>query len=287
MKKLSSLILVVLIAVSVSACVSKESSTQSITQSSTPPEYPTASESSNSFTTSQIAVDKEDIIKAIEKVEKYEFTAQYSTIPEGDTQVTSRGGFDYSKEEAFWEIISKSGNFVTYSNETVWNDSIYYSSLVKQDSKVVQKGEVTSTIEEYFEKVLKGRTEIATPEEFKQWLFKGPDPTRNPLYYVRDILINASSVTAVKEGDSYIVTFTFTKEERTSINSVQKVIAIQGTGKLWLQDNLPTRGEIEITRTTSYVGLEESPTTLNAKIKFEIIYRYQPPEWVTGLLDDF
>lgn len=77
-----------------------------------------------------------------------------------------------------------------------------------------------------------------------------------------------------------LVTFTFTKEERASINSVQKVIMIQGTGKLWLQNNLPTKGEIEITRTTSYEGLEESTTTSNARIEFEIAYTYQPPEWV-------
>jgi len=276
MKRLFSLILVILVAVSTSACVSKESSTQSTTQASTPP----TSESSNSFTTTQIKIDRADIINAIEKVEKYGFTVQYSTIPEGNTQITSRGGFDYSKGEAFWEIISKSGDFVTYSNETVWDDSVYYSALVKQDNEIVQKGEVTSTIEDYFEKVLKGHTEIATPEEFRQWLFKGPDPVRNPLYYVRDILTNANSVTAIKEGSNYVVTFTFTKEERASINSVQKVIVTQGTGKLWLRNNLPTKGEIEITRTTSYEGLEESTTTSNARIEFEIAYTYQPPEWV-------
>lgn len=276
MKRLFSLILVILVALSTSACVSKESSTHSTTRASTPP----TSESSNSFTTTQIKIDRADIINAIEKVEKYGFTVQYSTIPEGNTQITSRGGFDYSKGEAFWEIISKSGNFVTYSNETVWDDSVYYSALVKQDNEIVQKGEVTSTIEDYFEKVLKGHTEIATPEEFRQWLFKGPDPVRNPLYYVRDILTNANSVTAIKEGSNYVVTFTFTKEERASINSVQKVIVTQGTGKLWLRNNLPTKGEIEITRTTSYEGLEESTTTSNARIEFEIAYTYQSPGWV-------
>ncbi|WP_087037897.1 hypothetical protein [Thermococcus litoralis] len=276
MKRLFSMILVILVAVSTSACVSKESSTQSTTQASTPP----TNKSSDSLTTTQIKIDRVDIINAIEKVEKYGFTVQYSTIPEGNTQITSRGGFDYSKGDAFWEIISKGGNFVTYSNETVWDDSVYYSALVKQDNEIVQKGEVTSTIEDYFEKVLKGHTEIATPEEFRQWLFKGPDPVRNPLYYVRDILTNANSVTAIKEGSNYVVTFTFTKEERTRINSVQKVIVTQGTGKLWLQNNLPTKGEIEITRTTSYEGLEESTTTSNARIEFEIAYTYQPPEWV-------
>ncbi|MCO6041169.1 hypothetical protein [Thermococcus alcaliphilus] len=290
MKKFLALMLVLLISVSISACVSKESSTSptstpstSTTQQSTSETSGTSSvpsETTATQTQTTTTINKADIINAIEKVEKYGFTVKYSTILEGNTQITSRGGFDYSKGEAFWEIISKSGDFITYSNETVWDDSVYYSALVKQDNEIVQKGEVTSTIEDYFEKVLKGHTEIATPEEFRQWLFKGPDPIRNPLYYVRDLLTNANSVTTIKEGSNYVVTFTFTKEERTSINSVQKVIVTQGTGRLWLQNNLPTKGEIEITRTTSYEGLEESTTTSNARIEFEIAYTYQSPEWV-------
>ncbi len=289
-RRFISLILILIIAVSVSACVSKESSMPSTSSSSastsltTGESTSTPSTSSETTTTQTININKADIIEAIEKVEKYEFAAQYSTIPESDIQITSKGGFDYSKEEVFWEIISKSGDFVTYSNETVWDDSIYYSALVKQNNKIVQKGEVTLTIDEYFEKVLKGRTETATPEEFKQQLFEGPDPTRNPIYYIRDILSNADSFTASQEGDNYVLTFTFTKEEQITLNSVQKVVKIQGTGKLWIRkDNLPIKGEIEITKTTSYAGLEESATTLNAEITFEIMYEYQPPEWVTKI----
>ncbi|HII66689.1 MULTISPECIES: hypothetical protein [Thermococcus] len=290
MKRFISLILILIIAVSVSACVSKESSTPSTSPppASTPvtidESTSTSSTSSETTTTETTSINKADIIETIEKVEKYEFAAQYSAIPEKDIQVTSKGGFDYSKEEAFWEIISKSGDFVTYSNETVWDDSIYYSALVKQNNRVVQKGEATLTLDEYLEKVLKGRTEIATSEKFKQQLFKGPDPTRNPLYYIRDILSNADSFTASQEGDNYLLTFTFTKEEQITLNSVQKVVKIQGTGKLWIRgDKLPIKGEIEITKATSYAGLEESTTTSNAEITFEIMYEYQPPEWVTKI----
>ncbi|ACS90002.1 MAG: Uncharacterized protein XD54_0159 [Thermococcus sibiricus] len=289
-KRFISLILILIIAVSVSACVSKESSTPSTSPppASTPvtidESTSTSSTSSETTTTETTSINKADIIETIEKVEKYEFAAQYSAIPEKDIQVTSKGGFDYSKEEAFWEIISKSGDFVTYSNETVWDDSIYYSALVKQNNRVVQKGEATLTLDEYLEKVLKGRTEIATSEKFKQQLFKGPDPTRNPLYYIRDILSNADSFTASQEGDNYLLTFTFTKEEQITLNSVQKVVKIQGTGKLWIRgDKLPIKGEIEITKATSYAGLEESTTTSNAEITFEIMYEYQPPEWVTKI----
>lgn len=223
-KRFISLILILIIAINVSACVSKESSTPSTNQLTTDESTSTPSTSSETTTTQTISINKADIIEAIEKVEKYEFAAQYSTIPESDIQITSKGGFDYSKEEAFWEIISKSGDFVTYSNETVWDDSIYYSALVKQNNKIVQKGEVTLTIDEYFEKVLKGRTETATPEEFKQQLFEGPDPTRNPIYYIRDILSNADSFTARQKEDNYVLTFTFTKEEQITLNSVQKVV---------------------------------------------------------------
>lgn len=291
MRKFFSLILVFLIIISLSGCISKETLSPSKSKTPTSTTQPTISESSTSTspetTTTEAmmpTLNKEDLINAIESVEKYQFTAEYSTIPKRDTQINSKGGFDFTKEEAFWEITSLSGDLVAYSNEVVWGNSIYYSVTVEQDNKIVQQESTSMTIETYFKQVLQGRTEIKTVEEFKQWLFKGADPTRNSLYYIHDLLSNADSFEVSKEGSNYIVTFTFTKEEMVNLDSIEKHIKTEGTGKLWLEDNLPIKGEIKIKRTTSYTGLD-STTTTEAIVKFELSYRYERPEWVKKIVE--
>lgn len=289
MRKVFSLILVALVVASISGCISGDTSTSpsvTPTDTQTPSESTTSLGSQTSTTTPTEApsINKEELIKSLESVEKYQFTLEYSTIPESNTKINAKGGFDFAKEEAFWEIVTKSGDFITYSNETIWDDYIYYSALVKQDGKLIQKDSQKVMLREYFEKVIKGRTQIATPEEFKEQLFKGPDPTRNPLYYTKDLLESADSLKATREGDYYVVTFPFVKEEEITLNSITKIVKTQGTVKLWLENNLPIRGEIQLTRTVEYVGLEKVSTT-EAIVKFELSYRYERPEWVKKIVE--
>ncbi|NJE26799.1 hypothetical protein E3E22_09275 [Thermococcus sp. MV5] len=288
MQKVFSLILVALLVTSISGCISRDTSTSpsvAPTDTQTPSESTTPSGPQTSTTTPTEApsINKEELIKSLESVKKYQFTLEYSTIPESDTKISAKGGFDFTKEEAFWEIATKSGDFITYSNETVWDDYIYYSTLVKQDGKLIQKDSQKIRLREYFEKVIKGRTQIATPEEFKEQLFKGADPTRNPLYYTKDLLESADSLKATREGEYYVVTFPFAKEEEITLNSITKIVKTQGTVKLWLENKLPIKGEIQLTRTVEYVGLEKVSTT-KALVKFEVSYIYEKPEWVKKVI---
>lgn len=266
LKKPLTIILILLVVVSSSACMQKE---------------PTP----------------EAIIKEIEDVDKYTYSIKYITISNlSNSTVHYRGGFNYDREEAFWEatVVWSKGE-VLYLNETLLGDFIYLSYATERNNKIVQEGEANMTVQEYFEKLKKGSTYIKSPEELKYEMLKGPNLARNPLYSIRDMLQNATNF-EIAEGDGvYLVVFNFSKsyespmpenvtqQMRDYFETMRYVRTIKGTARLWIKDNLPIKGEVEGVEIFQLL-IENKTSTRRFSAKFEIEYTYKRPEWVKKVI---
>lgn len=240
----------------------------------------------------------EVIIKEIEDVDKYMYSVDYVVISNfSNITIHSRGGFNYDREEAFWELITiQSNNEVSYLNWTLLGDFMYFSFAIERNNKIVQSSEANMTIQEYFEKLKKGPTYIKSPEELKYEILKGPNLARNPLYSIRDMLQNATNF-EIAEGDGvYLVVFNFSKTYESPMpenvsqqlqdyfETIRYVRTVKGTTRLWIKDNLPIKGEVEGIEMFRLL-IENATSTRRFSAKFEIEYTYERPEWIKKVIE--
>ncbi|NJE26800.1 hypothetical protein E3E22_09280 [Thermococcus sp. MV5] len=246
----------------------------------------------------------EALVKAIEDVDKYTFTMEYySKYPNltkmaQNTTIKIRGGFNFDREEAFWETsLFREDGSITYSNGTILGDFVYYSFAIEKKGMIIQKDSVNMTIREYFEKLKDNFVpKIETPEDLKYQMLKGADLNRNPLYYLRDILKNTTNFEAARGDGLYLVGFNFTRRyelpmpENVSGNlkdyfeTIRWIETTRGFARVWVKDNLPIKGEIHATKFIERPGLNMT-STIEISAKFEITYDYKRPEWIKKVIE--
>ncbi|USG99436.1 hypothetical protein K1720_07885 [Thermococcus argininiproducens] len=266
MKKAFVITFILLVIISFSACVQKEPTPQAL-------------------------------IEEIEDVDKYSYSIEYHQETQfSNVTIYSRGGFNYDREEAFWEskVIRKE---ITYINETILGDFMYFSYAIEKNGNVIQKGSGNTTIQEYFEKLKDNLMPgIETPEDLKYQMLKGADLSRNPLYYLKDILKNTTNFEVARGDGLYLIGFNFTRQyespmpENVSENlkdyfeTIRWIETTRGFARLWVKDNLPIKGEIHATKFIERPGLNMT-STIEISAKFEITYDYKRPEWIKKVIE--
>lgn len=237
------------------------------------------------------------LIEEIEDVDKYSYSIEYHQETQfSNVTIYSKGGFNYDREEAFWEtkVIRED---ITYINETILGDFMYFSYAVEKNGHVIQKGGGNTTIQEYFEKLKDGLSpHIKTPEDLKYELLKGAELPRNPLYFIKKALNNATNFEVAKGDGIYLVAFNFTtvyepslpenvsEAERAYYEAMKYRKTSKGFIRIWVKDNLPIKGEIKgITIFEIFAANTTSTSKFSAK--FEITYDYKRPEWIKKVIE--
>lgn len=238
------------------------------------------------------------IIEEIEDTDKYMYSLNYTVVGNSSTSIIHcRGGFNYDREEAFWELatITENGD-VFYNNFTILGDLMYFSSVWERNNEIVEKVKENMTIQEYFKRLNKGLTSIKSPEELKYEILKGSNLARNPLYYIRDMLQNATNFETAEGDGIYLVVFSFSKtykspmpenvtqQLRDYFETLRYVRTINGTAWLWIKDNLPIKGKIEGVETLRLL-IENATLTKKFSANFEITYDYKRPEWIKKVIE--
>ncbi|WP_457752637.1 hypothetical protein [Thermococcus sp.] len=228
---------------------------------------------------------KEDVIRAIGDVEKYEFQSKLKDSgSEMIRNFTSyiHGGFYYSREEAYWEIEIHEGKTVRYINETILGNLLYYSYALKAGDRVVEDSQLTETIQEYFDSI-KESTNITSPEELKWMILKGSDPMKNPLYFIKRLLENGNITKIEKTGEKYLLEFIFEIQEKHRTFSDELHLTTKGSGKLLIENNLPIEAKISAIRIAQTNENHLTIRGYNLTVSFS--YEYKRPEWVRRAIE--
>ena len=240
------------------------------------------------------------IIEEIGDTDKYMYSLNYTVVgSSGTSMVHYQGGFNYDREEAFWElaVIEESGD-IFYSNLTILGDFMYFSYAWERNNKIVEKGKANMTVQEYFRELRNGLTyiNIKSPEELKYEILKGSNLARNPLYYIRDILQNATNFETAEGDGVYLVVFNFSKtyespmpenitqQLRDYFETIRHVRIINGTAWLWIKDNLPIKGKVEGVEIFRLL-IENATLTKKFSARFEITCDYKRPEWIREVIE--
>ncbi|ADT83209.1 hypothetical protein [Thermococcus barophilus] len=223
---------------------------------------------------------KESVAKAIEDVDRYEFQGELRDS--GSKMINNftsyiRGGFYYSREEAYWEIEIHEEKAVRYINETILGDLLYYSYILKAGGRIVEDSQVTETLQEYFDSI-KDNTNITSPEDLKWKILKGSDPMKNPLYFIKELLENSNITKIEKTNKGHLIEFTFKIQKRYSNFGNVLYITNKGNGKMLIKNNLPIEAEISAMRIAQ--TNENHSTIRKYDLRISFFYEYKRPEWV-------
>ncbi|USS40657.1 hypothetical protein NF865_10325 [Thermococcus aggregans] len=239
------------------------------------------------------------ILEEIEDTDKYMYSLNYTVVDNsGTSMIHYRGGFNYDREEAFWELaVIEESSGIFYSNLTILGDFMYFLSVWERDNEIVEKVERNMTVQEYFMELKNGSAyiNISNPEELKYEILKGSNLGRNPLYYIRDILQNATNFETAEGDDIYLVVFDFSKTYESPMpenvtqnlqdyfETMKYVRTINGTARLWIKDNRPIKGKVEGVETLRLLVVNAT-STRKFSASFEITYDYKRPEWIKDVV---